>query len=428
MKSKRAFIIVDLGFGDAGKGLLTDYLVRRENADLVVRFNGGAQAGHNVVTADGRHHTFSQFGSGTFVPGVRTHLGRDVVIHPTALAVEAQALAKAGETRALERLSVDPECRVTTPFQQAHNRLLELARGAHRHGSCGVGFGPTVDDSISRPELVVRFGELVRPTNALRERLRHEREHKLSQWPHISPEQEREFVALKNPDVLERWLGAASHVANQVTLLESGAAIRGAERIVFEGAQGVLLDQDCGFHPYTTYSRCTPHAARALLHAAAFEGSAHCVGVLRSYMVRHGPGPLPTEAAELVRVTAEPHNRQDPWQGAVRKGYFDVPLLRYALAASASVDALCITHLDALPERICARYDSVTTLPLPRNLAEQERLTELLLRQRPVLSPVGSEHAFLELVGASADVPVEYTSTGPRASDVHPWSPTRLGA
>ncbi|HMA92189.1 MAG TPA: adenylosuccinate synthetase, partial [Polyangiaceae bacterium] len=101
---RRAFIVVDLGFGDAGKGLLTDALVRRHDIQLVMRFNGGAQAGHNVVTDSGRHHTFSQFGSGTFVPGVRTHLSRDVVVHPTALAVEAEVLTRQGVTDALERL------------------------------------------------------------------------------------------------------------------------------------------------------------------------------------------------------------------------------------------------------------------------------------------------------------------------------------
>jgi len=77
----KAFIVVDLGFGDAGKGLMTDYLVRRHGAKLVVRFNGGAQAGHNVVDASGREHTFSQLGSGSFVPGVRTHLASPVVVH-----------------------------------------------------------------------------------------------------------------------------------------------------------------------------------------------------------------------------------------------------------------------------------------------------------------------------------------------------------
>src|SRR6185295_1295124 len=81
MSALRAFAVVDLGFGDAGKGLLTDWLARRTGASVIVRFNGGAQAGHNVVTEDGRHHTFAQIGAGSFVPGVRTFLSRHVVVH-----------------------------------------------------------------------------------------------------------------------------------------------------------------------------------------------------------------------------------------------------------------------------------------------------------------------------------------------------------
>ena len=92
----RAYVVVDLGFGDAGKGLLTDFLTRHFNAGLVVRYNGGAQAGHNVVAPDGRQHTFSQFGSGTFIPGVKTYLSRHVGIHPGALLVEGDLLAAIG--------------------------------------------------------------------------------------------------------------------------------------------------------------------------------------------------------------------------------------------------------------------------------------------------------------------------------------------
>jgi adenylosuccinate synthase len=420
---RRAFIVVDLGFGDAGKGLLTDYLVRRHDADLVVRFNGGAQAGHNVVTADGRHHTFSQFGSGSFVPAVRTHLARDVVVHPTALAVEAQVLAAKGIPDALERLSIDPRCRVTTPFQQAHNRLTELARGAARHGSCGVGVGVTVSDSLSRPELTLRFGELSTPSRSLRERVRAQREEKLAGWSvtQLSPEQAREFGALDDPALVERWLEVAADVARRVALRDDLDALSGSERAVMEGAQGVLLDEECGFHPYTTYSRCTPHAARGVLDRAGFRGNTRCIGVLRSYAVRHGPGPLPTEAAELLASTREPHNETGPWQGAVRKGYFDIPLLRYALTASESIDTLCLTHLDALPKRVCTGY--ARDLPAPaRDLAAQERITSLLFGARPHYTTVASAEEFCARVAASAAVPVEYTSSGPRADDVRELS------
>ncbi len=132
---REAHLVVDLGFGDAGKGTLTDWLVRRHGARLVVRFNGGAQAGHNVVTEDGRHHTFAQFGAGSFVPGVRTHLARPTVLHPLAMLVEARHLARKGVPDALERTTVSEGARVITPFHQAAGRLRALARGSGRHGT-----------------------------------------------------------------------------------------------------------------------------------------------------------------------------------------------------------------------------------------------------------------------------------------------------
>ncbi|MGC4094546.1 MAG: adenylosuccinate synthetase [Polyangiaceae bacterium] len=425
---RKAFIVVDLGFGDAGKGLVTDYLVRRHGADLVARFNGGAQAGHNVVTADGRHHTFSQFGSGSFVPGVKTHLCRDVVVHPTALGVEAQVLSAKGEPNVLQRLSVSPLCRVTTPFQQAQGRLLELARGAARHGSCGVGVGETVADSLAHPELTVCFRDLLSPNHDVLERLAAQRELKLSHWKQraLSAEQHAEFALLADAGVVERWLAAARAVALQVALVDDADALKGAGSVVFEGAQGVLLDEDFGFHPFTTYSHCTPHRARALLTESNFGGSTECVGVVRTYAVRHGPGPLPTESAEVARLTSELHNLHGPWQGAVRKGYFDLALLRYALAAAASVDALCVTHLDALPlldeHQWCERYHDFE-LRLPSNLSEQEALTQELLAARPHYAHVGPERrvtadAFCSQLTAQTSVPVRYAASGRTANDV----------
>ena len=118
-RALRASAVVDLGFGDSGKGLATDWLVRTTGADVVVRFNGGAQAGHNVVTPDGRHHTFSQLGAGSFVEGVRTFLSRDVVVHPTALVREAAVLAERGVPDPLARVAVSERALVITPFHQA---------------------------------------------------------------------------------------------------------------------------------------------------------------------------------------------------------------------------------------------------------------------------------------------------------------------
>lgn len=429
MSARRAaYLVVDLGFGDAGKGLLTDYLVRSTQAQLVVRFNGGAQAGHNVVTSEGRHHTFSQLGSGSFVPGVKTHLARPVVIHPTALRVEAQQLARVGESDALARLSVDPDCRVTTPFQQAAGRVRELLRGDARHGSCGVGVGETVKDSLDSPELTLRFSDLLRPQRARDLLFAHQalkvREFEGLRNQPLSPEIGREYSAFEDPQLPDRWLAAAAPVAQRVRAIrdESLGALAGP--LVFEGAQGLLLDEHLGFHPYTTFSQCGFEGALACLRGFEFDGAVRRIGVLRSYLVRHGPGPLPTEAALVGARTAEPHNQSGPWQKHVRKGWPDLVLLDYALRACGGVDELAITHLDALrafPDyRYCVAYEGQSPLSVPRGIPEQEALTEQLFAARPCyrsLSSEGSER-YCELLEEQCGVSVALASFGPKASDV----------
>jgi adenylosuccinate synthase len=427
----KAYIVVDLGFGDAGKGLMTDYLVRRHAARHVIRFNGGAQAGHNVVEAGGRHHTFSQLGSGSF-HGARTHLARPVIVHPTALALEAQRLAELGERDVLERVSIDPECRVTTPLQQAAGRLRELQRGAARHGSCGVGVGETATDSIDCPELTVRFEDLLRPASLL-PLLHAQRLQKLRVFGQLlesrqPPQVARELELLASEAVAARWLDAASSIARRVTLTRD-EELRPQGTVVFEGAQGILLDENYGFHPFTTYSRTTPDAALDILRAMGFAGDVQVIGALRSYSVRHGPGPFPTEDASVVSATLEQHNSAGPWQGAVRKGWLDLVLVDYALRAAKRIDALAVTHLDALPQlrtwRWCEAYDSCERLELPRTLAEQEQLCLRLTCARPryhSLNGVDSAavaHALFERLARRCRASLAYGVTGPFAHSVH---------
>ncbi|MES1184072.1 MAG: adenylosuccinate synthetase [Myxococcales bacterium] len=424
----KAFVVVDLGFGDAGKGLMTDYLVRRHEAELVVRFNGGAQAGHNVVDPSGREHTFSQFGSGTFVPGVGTHLASPVVVHPTALRVEAARLDAVGEPDALRRVSVDPRCLVTTPFQQAANRLRERLRGGARHGSCGVGVGETVADALATPELAVRFGELLRPER-LRDRLEAVREHKSAEFSARAgsapdPDAARELALLSDPEVSERWLELATDVARTVRIVGDEAVTETRGPVVFEGAQGVLLDQDFGFHPFTTWSRCTPAGARELLSRIGWAHPVETIGVLRAYAVRHGPGPLPTEDALVVAKTTERHNHTGPWQGPVRKGWLDLALLSYAIRACGGVDALAVTHLDAVaalaPYRWCERYASRPMLELPGSLDEQAALTQQLFAAEPHYAAVSdaTPEALCQKLAERAAVPVKYGSSGPSSGAI----------
>jgi adenylosuccinate synthase len=349
----RAYIVVDLGFGDSGKGLVTDFLVRQFRAGLVVRYNGGAQAGHNVVTPDGRHHTFSQFGSGTFVPHVKTYLARHVVIHPTALLVEGDLLERKGIENPFSNLRVSDQALVITPYHQAANRIREMARGMHRHGSCGVGVGEAVEDALLHAEARVLAGDL-KNTQLLRRKLKSIRAQKCEQMIAFCKEssltlQTQEFKIFEREDVIDRWITLISRI-NELDLIVPDKVLERwlneTDSVVFEGAQGVLLDAEAGFHPYTTWSDCTAANAFELIREAAPDSNVLQIGVMRSYAIRHGPGPLPTETNMLSSIVSE-HNQYNQWQGTVRYGWFDAVLARYALDITKGVDSLVVTHMDA---------------------------------------------------------------------------------
>ena len=434
---RHAILVVDLAYGDCGKGTVVDYLTRRCGAGLVVRFNGGPQAGHNVVTPDGRHHTFSQFGSGTFVPGVRTLLSRFMLIEPYALFNEAAHLAGVGVGDALGRLMIDARCPVITPAHQAANRLRELARGDGAHGTCGLGIGETMRDGIDYPELALRAGELGNRATVAK-KLRAVRDLKAGQLRDKVAALRTHPQARPNIDTLAdgSWIDVAvdnyAALASNVSVVDEAnarVAVAEAETVIFEGAQGVLLDEWFGFHPHTTWSTTTFANAEALLDESGLAGRRTRVGVLRSYFTRHGAGPLVTEDAALRPKLPEPHNGDAGWQGRFRVGAFDAVAARYALGVAGPVDMLAVTHLDRLtelPDSVCHAYrDSgggrITDLQVrrPADLDYQERLTGLLRQCRPAYRPLPGRDAetFLKVVQEELRTPVGIASFGPTAAD-----------
>ena len=432
MDHRRAFLVVDLGFGDAGKGIVTDALVRQTGARAVVRFNGGAQAGHNVVTPDGRHHTFSQLGAGSFVSGVRTHLSRFVVVHPTALAIEAERLEARGVPDPLARVTIAAGAYVTTPFHQAACRIKELARGDARHGSCGVGVGEVMQDALDGHVVRVRdLGDatLSATLEAIRERKRAELEDALRALP-PSEAADRERRVFDDPDVGAAWIERVSAITSRLAIVDDEPALRAMLRegpVVFEGAQGVLLDEWRGFHPHTTWSTCTPANARALIDDARIDGlEVTTLGVLRTYATRHGAGPFPTEERSLAARLPDPYNVEGPWQGALRIGWLDGVLLRYALAVTGTIDALALTHLDALGAlgtwRMARAYRDMESLsPGPlQDLDHQAALTRALFAARPLYDELRnpSPERVIDALERGLGLPVRITSAGPRASDV----------
>lgn len=448
---RKATIVVDLGFGDAGKGTIIDFLARKASNPTVVRFNGGGQAAHNVITPDGRHHTFAQFGSGTFA-GARTHLSRFMLLDLLALAREAEHLAEVGCGDVFSRLTVDENALVVTPFQKAANRLREIARGDGRHGSCGMGIGETMADMIAFPLPAVRARDLRDPETLVkklaffqemkREEFRHQLEHLAN-----NPFGAREAALILSNDAPRQYAEALWRIAMRFRIVPASYLRTIAARgdLLFEGAQGVLLDEWHGFHPYTTWSTTTPANALELLSEIGYDGSIERLGVLRAYFTRHGAGPFVTEDKGLSVMLPDAFNKHGNWQGGFRAGWFDLVMARYAITVSAGIDSLTITNLDrfqkipqpkiatayqvphevlkhrgvpialARPDGAMAAVERLFKKDVVTDLTYQEALTRLVQSARPDYrcAPKGDE--YVRLIERDLMVPVTITSHGPTA-------------
>jgi adenylosuccinate synthase len=363
LAATRYVSLLGLGFGDCGKGLFTDHLCGALQAHAVVRFNGGAQAGHNVVLADGRHHTFSQFGAGSFHAGVATVLASPVVVHPTALRVEAAVLREAGVHDAFSRLLVDARCRVTTPFHQAAGRLREWARGQGAHGSCGVGVGETVRHALAAPDEVLRYGDLPYPARAF-DKLKALRTALLHEFADTAfPRAMQRKNSLCSRTTRSRSAGSkpwrrACCNRRPPAPSASASALRGLAPWCSKARRACCSTNGAVFIRTRRGARSRPRRSR---RCCATSASALVVvpdvrhlGVLRSYLTRHGAGPLPTHDRLLDARLAEPHNADEGWQGVFRRGHPDAVLLRYALDAVGALDGLVASHLDAVDGAGCA--------------------------------------------------------------------------
>ncbi len=411
---KRAVITVGLGFGDEGKGAAVDFLTRQFGAELVVRYCGGCQAGHNVQLPDGRRHTFSQFGAGTLAdPGrVRTYLGPNVVIDPPAMLREADHLTELGVADPPGLLTAHPRCLVTTAWHRTLNRLRELSRGADRHGSCGQGVGEARRYWLEHGRDAVFAADLA-DRGALRDKLELLRQRMLLEI--------QDFIARVPADALgdfDLWNLNADDEARELSeAVRQGVAISDeiapCTTAIFEGAQGVLLDEYRGFHPYTTWSTTTTHHAWELIEEMGAE-AVSVLGVTRTYATRHGEGPLPTFSPELTERLRDPGNPWNAWQGGMRCGWLDLPLLRYAAAAAGPLDGLIVNHLDQIVDdafSICDAYRGATLgLSEAPDLSRQGRLTEELCQAEPILTPADGEEV-LRRLGEIA--PVALTGFGP---------------
>ncbi len=359
---RHAYLVAGLSFGDEGKGSIVDFLVRDTGSRLVVKYCGGPQCAHNVHTVEGQHHTFSQFGSGTLA-GADTHIMCDVIIDPQAMVNEADSLTKTinnewginmthnPDPKLLKGVRIERSCAITTHFHSLVNKAKEKARGASRHGSCGRGVGE-VRKNITNRKLTLTLNDC-QDRSLVAGKLQIIRENQLENLLAFYKQTEDSISQVEAKE-RDQWchhldsridIPGLAQIYTQfykvVTVVDDYSLdIDGP--VIFEGAQGTLLDENFGYAPYNTWSDVTFREADKVVPA-----NIECtrIGVMRTYVTRHGAGPFPTED---ISMEFADDNKLHPYQGPFRHGLFDMVAARYAIQAIGGVDMLALTHCDRL--------------------------------------------------------------------------------
>lgn len=329
----RARVVIGANFGDEGKGLMTDYLCATEGAGVVVRFNGGAQAGHTVVSQDGARHVFQHVGSGAFC-GVPTFLSRFFVCNPLMFFKEMDTLKTVMTDPPL--VFADPQCLVTTFADMVINQRKEDARGVDRHGSVGLGLHETIQRSAV-PELRITMADLWNGRSSLKDRL----SEICGRWAKFRTGSPIEDAT----SMIDAFMAGCEKFAAAV----HPAGIGQCKDPVFEGAQGLLLDQDRKeFWPHVTHSKTGMHNVRVLCQQAGIS-DIDAYYVSRTYLTRHGAGPLPGE--DVALSYEDETNLPHAYQGHLRFAPLDHGALRKRCAEDFGSNEfkLVLTHFDQRP-------------------------------------------------------------------------------
>lgn len=356
------YFVIGLGYGDEGKGTIVDFLTRETNSKTIVRYNGGPQAAHCVVRK-GITHCFSQFGSGTFVPGTRTCLSKYVLVNPLSLENEQKALEKKGVKDAYQRLNIDLECLVVTPMHKILGQMQELSRGKNRNGSCGMGVGEAVSDSKIWGKMALRISDLL-DEEALYYKLDFLWRVKLDQSEQIADQNpfnkeiQEKHSLIKQENSIEYLVKEyCNFIENNNINLEKDSHKKIQKPAIYEGAQGVLLDVNYGFWPHVTKTNTTFENANKLANGNNIKK----IGVIRSYSTRHGAGPFVSEDEILSEMIPDINNKTNKWQGEFRIGWLDIPAINYALEVIGGVDTIAVTNLDRIAGlngiKACVAYE-----------------------------------------------------------------------
>ena len=412
-------VVIGTQWGDEGKGKIVDLLTDRVAA--VVRFQGGHNAGHTLVI-EGRKTIVRLLPSGILREGVACLIGNGVVLSPEALLGELDELTANGVPVA-ERLRISPACPLIIPSHVALDAAREHAKGAAKIGTTGRGIGPAYEDKVARRALRVsdlahrerfaaKLGEVLDFHNFVLQRY--------FQRDPVDFQETLETLLAQGERILPMMADVAS-------LLEGYR--RAGHNVLFEGAQGALLDIDQGTYPYVTSSNTTAGGActGAGVGPRAID---HVLGIVKAYTTRVGAGPFPTELFDemgehLARVG---HEFGSVTGRARRCGWFDAVALRRSIALN-SVSGLCVTKLDVLDAidtiRICVGYEvSGKLVETPPLAADQYAEIKPVYEDMPgwKSSTVGltryeelpaNARAYLDRLQDVVGVPIEIISTGP---------------
>jgi adenylosuccinate synthase len=427
----RNVVVIGTQWGDEGKGKIVDWLTDR--AQGVVRFQGGHNAGHTLVIA-GKKTVLHLIPSGILRPSVECYIGNGVVLSPQALVQEMDELEAAG-VEVAGRLRISEACPLILPYHVALDQAREVAKGAQKLGTTGRGIGPAYEDKVARR--AIRLQDLLKPVR-FAEKLTELLDFHNFVLQHYYKQPRVDFQK-----TLEESLALAPRLAPLVADVPRGLyeANRSGKNLLFEGAQGSLLDIDHGTYPFVTSSNCVSGAAAA----GAGIGPMHLhyvLGITKAYSTRVGSGPFPTELSDGVGELLRQRGQEfGATTGRPRRtGWFDAAALKRSIQLN-GVSGLCITKLDVLDGveavKICVGYEVDGKLSdiLPVG-AEELELCVPVYEELPGWqeSTVGVKtykglpkpaRAYLQRIEELCSVPVDLISTGPDREETivmrHPY-------
>lgn len=412
-------VVLGTQWGDEGKGKIVDLLT--DQVSLVSRFQGGHNAGHTLVI-DGKKTVLHLIPSGVLRDGVTCLIGNGVVLSPEALFTEIAELESSG-VPVRERLRLSPACPLILPYHIALDQAREAKRGAAKIGTTGRGIGPAYEDKVARRGL--RLGDLL-DMNSFAEKLREVMEYHnfaLTEYYKVEPVSFEAVLAQ-----VTAWAEELKPMIADVTELLHSAREAG-ESILFEGAQGSLLDIDHGTYPFVTSSNTT---AGGTATGSGFGPLYldYVLGITKAYTTRVGSGPFPTELdCEVGRHLGEKGHEFGATTGRQRRcGWFDAVAVRHANRIN-SVSGMCLTKLDVLDGletvKICIGYQDKDGNPvsIPFDADGWERVEPVYEEMPGWSESTFGVHSLEELpqnainyikrLEQLLDTPVDIISTGP---------------